>query len=62
MTAMVFVGLWWVIRNLVRHNMRQCPACKGTKKIRSSMFSGRYHGCSRCGGAGEVRARFGSKS
>ncbi|WP_133061632.1 hypothetical protein [Streptosporangium minutum] len=62
LVAAVAIGaVWFVGRSVFRHNLTRCPRCKGTRKIRSSILSSRYRTCTRCGGAGEIRAWFGSK-
>ena len=52
--AVVVAGVW-VLRHLSTHNRRVCPRCKGTGKVRSGIFSGRFQQCPRCGGANWIK-------
>lgn len=57
----IIIALLLIARHIYVHNLTQCYKCKGTGKVRSSMFSSRYQACVRCKRSGEVRAPFGKK-
>lgn len=52
-------GGLWLLNHLARHNRRTCPRCKGDGRIKSVVFSARWHTCRKCGGSGHVRGWLG---